>query len=47
MQDLKEYIVEADWEGEGVAFQCLAENEDHAIEQTKNAYPGCKVTRIR
>jgi hypothetical protein len=26
-----------------IAFECFAENYDHAVEQAKNAYPGCKV----
>jgi hypothetical protein len=26
-----------------IAFECFAENYDHAVEQAENAYPGCKV----
>jgi hypothetical protein len=26
-----------------IAFECWAENQDHAIEQAKNAYPNCNV----
>jgi hypothetical protein len=26
-----------------IAFECFAENYDHAVDQAENAYPGCKV----
>jgi hypothetical protein len=26
-----------------IAFECFAENYDHAAEQAENAYPGCKI----
>ena len=26
-----------------IHFECMAENEDHAIEQAENAYPGCEI----
>jgi hypothetical protein len=26
-----------------IAFECFAENYDHAVEQAENAYPGCRV----
>lgn len=26
-----------------IAFECFAENCDHAVEQAENAYPGCRV----
>jgi len=29
-----------------IFFKCMAENEDHASEQAKDMYPGCKITHI-
>jgi hypothetical protein len=28
---------------EPIAFECFAENYDHALDQAENAYPGCEV----
>jgi hypothetical protein len=29
-----------------IAFECWAENKDHANEQAQNAYPGCKILEV-
>lgn len=29
-----------------LVFDCFAEDDDHAEEQTKNAYPGCVIHNI-
>jgi hypothetical protein len=26
-----------------IAFDCMAEDADHAVEQAENAYPGCEI----
>ena len=26
-----------------IAFDCMAEDDDHAVEQAENAYPGCEI----
>jgi len=35
-------LIEAEC-SEAIAFECQAEDVDHAVEQAENAYPGCKV----
>jgi hypothetical protein len=46
MVPLFPYVVNYDWEGEKGQFSCEAENEDHALEQCSDAYPGCEIERI-
>jgi hypothetical protein len=29
-----------------IAFECMAEDDDHAKEQAENAYPDCQVVRL-
>lgn len=33
-------------DNEPILFECQAENDEHAIEQAENAYPGCKVVSV-
>lgn len=30
-----------------IAFDCMAEDDDHAQEQAENAYPGCRINSVR
>lgn len=44
--DLREYRVtlhEEKGDAFTIVFDCWAEDADHAVEQTENAYPGCEV----
>jgi hypothetical protein len=44
MSTLYNYRVTLDWQGEeGFYFDCQAEDDIHAIEQTSNAYPECAI----
>ena len=40
------FVVNYTWENEKGQFSCEAENEDHALEQCSDAYPGCEIDRI-
>lgn len=47
--NLKSYIVELYenlFNDDIIEFQCWAENEDHAIEQAENAYPGKEIVCV-
>ena len=49
MFTLYNYEIELFEEGEDsetIVFECMAENEAHAIEQVKDAYKGCLVDAI-
>lgn len=43
MKKLYSFIVRLIECSEAIAFECQAEDVDHAVEQAENAYPGCKV----
>jgi hypothetical protein len=45
MRDWCVYLFEKESDVE-IEFHCEAEDEDHAIEQAENAYPGCHIDQV-
>ena len=49
--DLLDFVVtyyekEDEWMDSPLTFCCSAEDEDHAVEQCQDAYPGCTTTYV-